>query len=98
MRLFFGMPLSGDALPAAISAQASLRALSPAARLRFTDASQLHFTLAFLGALDEPAAALARDAGRAAIHGIPRFPLPLGPPGAFPTPARPRVLWLGAAP
>jgi 2'-5' RNA ligase len=57
----------------------------------------LHFTLRFLGELDEPGAARAAEAAREAAAGGAPFEAALGAPGAFPSPRRAKVLWLGMA-
>jgi 2'-5' RNA ligase len=97
MRLFFGVPLEGEALAAAQQAQARLRELAVGARLSWANAQQLHLTLAFLGEQDAAAAERAKEAGREAAASGASFPMALGAAGAFPTPERPRVIWMGAA-
>lgn len=57
----------------------------------------LHYTLRFLGELDEDAVARVIDAARAGVAGIPAFEARLGAAGAFPSARRARVLWLGLA-
>jgi len=57
----------------------------------------LHYTLRFLGELDEDAVARVIAAARAVATGLPAFEAVLGAPGAFPSAARARVLWLGLA-
>src|SRR5437868_2774277 len=91
MRLFFALPLPGEA-------KDRLRAPLEAAKkaggdgVSFTRIEQLHFTLAFLGEQPGPDEALA--AGEALREGAP-FEVALSGAGAFPNTARPRVLWLG---
>src|SRR2546427_3210468 len=91
MRLFFALPLPGEA-------KDRLRAPLEAAKkaggdgVSFTRIEQLHFTLAFLGEQPGPDEALA--AGEALREGAP-FEVALSGTGAFPNTARPRVLWLG---
>jgi 2'-5' RNA ligase len=60
-------------------------------------AANLHLTLAFLGEIDDEAAARAGDAVRAASARIEDggWMLGWGAPGVFPSRSRPRVLWLG---
>jgi 2'-5' RNA ligase len=65
--------------------------------LRWTEPYQWHLTMAFLPevrerSVDDLVERLARAAGRRAP-----FPVTLGGAGAFPSPARARVLWIGAA-
>ena len=91
MRLFFALPLPGEA-------KDRLRAPLEGAKkaggdgVSFTRIEQLHFTLAFLGEQPGPDEALA--AGEALREGAP-FEVALSGAGAFPNTARPRVLWLG---
>src|SRR5438105_8924157 len=89
--------MAADVLAAAQSAQKQLEAAAREARLGWAKAEQIHFTLAFLGDLDEPEALRAHEAGREAAQAARAFDLRLGSFGAFPSPKRPRVLWLGAA-
>lgn len=57
----------------------------------------LHYTLRFLGELDENAVARVIAAARAGATGLPAFDVTLGTAGAFPGAARARVLCLGLA-
>jgi len=58
-------------------------------------ADNLHFTVRFLGDLGESGASRAAAAVRQAAGGMPAFRAALGGPGAFPSPRKARVLWLG---
>jgi len=55
----------------------------------------LHVTLRFLGDVDADEATRAEDAAREAAKGAAPFGALLGPPGAFPSAKKARVLWLG---
>jgi 2'-5' RNA ligase len=55
----------------------------------------LHYTMRFLGEVDERAAERATIAMREAAAGRPRFGAALGGFGAFPSAKRARVLWIG---
>src|SRR5262249_23066466 len=55
----------------------------------------LHYTMRFLGEVDEDAAARAGLAMREAAAGRQRFGATLGGFGAFPSAKRARVLWIG---
>lgn len=57
----------------------------------------LHFTLRFLGEIEEGDARRVTEAAREAAAATPAFEATLGTPGAFPSPRRARVLWLGLA-
>jgi 2'-5' RNA ligase len=59
-------------------------------------APNLHVTLRFLGELDPRRVEAARRALAAAVEGVAPFACATGTVGAFPGPARPRILWIGA--
>src|SRR2546426_12073135 len=91
MRLFFALPLPGEA-------KDRLRAPLEAARkaggdgVGFTRIEQLHFTLAFLG--EQPGADEALAAGEALTQ-TAAFEIAISRSGAVPRTPRPPVLWLG---
>jgi 2'-5' RNA ligase len=97
VRAFVSLALPPSAVAAVQIAQTSLReTLADAARgLRWSDASNSHLTLAFLG--DVPLARV--PAIVAALDSIGSTTRPIGLAsgsfGCFPTPNDPRVLWLG---
>lgn len=93
MRMFVGVAPPPAVLDELEAASAPFRA--DRHELRWTSREAWHITLAFLGEVDEPAAArliprLERAAGR---HG--QFSLAFAGAGAFPAPDRARVLWCG---
>ncbi|QDV33804.1 RNA 2',3'-cyclic phosphodiesterase [Tautonia plasticadhaerens] len=94
-RTFIAVPLPEQTRLAVERLQESLRGEFPG--LRLTASRQLHLTLAFLG--DVPTGDLDRlcDAVSAAVAPLPPFELVVGGLGAFPNPARARVLWAGIA-
>jgi len=93
MRLFVAITPPAAGLAELAAAIAPLRAAWP--QLRWTDPGGWHVTLAFLGEVDEAAAArLASRLDRAALR-HPVLRLSLSGAGAFPGPARARVLWAG---
>jgi 2'-5' RNA ligase len=63
--------------------------------LRWTPAPQLHFTLKFLGEIEESRVEAAKRATAAAARGAPAFALALEGLGAFPPRGPSRVLWAG---
>ena len=89
----FPPPSVAQAIGAALEA---LRA--PGDGIAWVRGANLHYTMRFLGELDPRRLEAARGAVRAAAvaRGVAPFSMRLGGPGAFPGPARPRVLWLGA--
>lgn len=60
--------------------------------------SNLHVTLKFLGQLDDARVAAIGGAIGAVAARTPPFELGVRDLGAFPTPARPRVVWVGLTP
>lgn len=58
-------------------------------------AENLHLTLKFLGGVDEARVPAVIDALRAAVAGHRPFEIEVTGLGAFPSAARPRVLWAG---
>jgi len=55
----------------------------------------LHYTMRFIGEVGDDGARRIEEAAREAAASQSRFGVALGPPGAFPTARRARVLWLG---
>jgi 2'-5' RNA ligase len=67
-----------------------------AADVKWVTPDNLHWTLQFLGDVDEREIPAVCDAVTAATAGIEPFDLAARGAGAFPSPDRPRTLWLGA--
>ena len=65
--------------------------------LRVVRPEGIHITLKFLGDIDPARVPAVADALAAVADSHAPFRLAVGAPGAFPNPARPRVLWLGVA-
>src|SRR2546429_6500690 len=93
MRLFFALPLPGEAKEALRQPLEEARKAGGDG-VGFTRIEQLHFTLAFLG--EQPAADEALAAGEALTQ-TAAFEIAISASGAFPSSARPRVLWLGVS-
>ncbi len=97
MRLFVAFDLPPAELGRLAESIAKMRRSSPAAG--WVRPTQMHVTLRFLGAVEEsqvaPLTEALSTAARAA--GAP-FEVALDGPGAFPSLARPRVLWFGIDP
>ena len=65
--------------------------------VKWVAAENLHFTLQFLGDVDDAALGdICTKVGRAAADAKP-FEIRVAGAGAFPRPARPRTLWLGVS-
>ncbi len=95
MRTFLAVFPSSAAQEAAARINERLR--SPEDDVAWVRRENMHYTLRFLGELDEDAVARVIAAARAAATGRPAFGARLGAPGAFPSAHRARVLWLGLA-
>ncbi len=94
MRLFFGIFFSAEVLGSVIEVRDRCKARVRDPDVKFTRDDQLHLTLHFLGqhADGERAIAAARKVELRA------FDVTLAGLGAFPTPRRANVLWLGVHP
>ncbi len=93
-RLFIGLPLPEEYQHRLLALTDTLRPLVPAV-CTWTRPGNWHITLKFLG--DTPASAIQPiQAALAAIDWSP-FSFAAGDGGFFPSPIRPRVLWVGVA-
>lgn len=90
MRLFVALPVDDPALGDRLAAAA--RDLAPAGA-RGIPRHQLHFTLKFLGEVEEARLGPAREAARAAAG--PAFRLELAGLGTFPPRGPARIVWAG---
>jgi 2'-5' RNA ligase len=96
-RLFVALEPDDEVRAGLVAAAAELRrAAGPLERqVRWAAPAALHLTLRFLGDVAEPAVeAVARAVAEAAAAGRP-LALQIRGAGAFPSPSRARVLWLG---
>lgn len=95
MRLFVALLLSEAWLDALRQVQARLRELDAPRSVRWVDPANIHLTLRFIGEFDPERLEALRAALDAAVcaHAAPHL-APAGL-GAFPNPARARVLWVG---
>lgn len=95
MRLFLAVNLPPDLRDALWSTAEPLRAHDYP--VRWVVPEGLHITVKFLGHVDPDRAAGVRDRLDRAVTGAKPFPLLLSGFGAFPSPRRPRVVWVGCA-
>ncbi len=93
MRAFVAVVPPPEALAPLVAAVERLR--GPGAT--WVPPERLHVTLAFLGDVAGETAARLADALGEAVAGTAAFELAVAGGGAFPRPARPRVLWAGLA-
>jgi 2'-5' RNA ligase len=94
IRVFLAVPVPDSVRAAIDTASAPVRARLP--RVRWVRAQLWHFTLIFLG--ERPPAEVSAVEGVATevCRGVRAFRLAVEGTGCFPSPARPRVLWVGA--
>ncbi|MEN8143943.1 MAG: RNA 2',3'-cyclic phosphodiesterase [Gemmatimonadota bacterium] len=93
MRLFIALNFPGPVREQVFRAAESLRKRVPG--VRWNRRENLHLTMLFLGELEAAAeAGLALELDRVASR-TPHISLRFGEFGAFPSPSRPRVIWLG---
>ncbi len=93
MRLFIAVFPPPDVQQAAYRAADPMRLGHDA--VAWVRRENLHYTMRFLGEVDDVAAARATAAMNEAAGSRPRFGAALGGFGAFPSARRARVLWLG---
>lgn len=67
-------------------------------RASWSRSATLHLTLRFLGDVEASRIGDVVEAARAAISGVEPFVFATAGLGAFPSPRRPRVIWLGVEP
>jgi 2'-5' RNA ligase len=89
MRLFFGIPAAPDLVSWVGEALQPFRRFPG---VKWVEPENLHFTLRFLGEVEEARVPALEEAARRAASRSAPFDLELGPAGAFPHFRRPRVL------
>jgi 2'-5' RNA ligase len=96
VRLFIAINLPQETRGAIETQMDSLRpALEGAGKLRWTPPGQLHFTLKFLGACAESHPEKLKAVLRRTLQFMRPFEIEIGGLGAFPSPAKPRIFWMG---
>ncbi|MGN6391105.1 MAG: RNA 2',3'-cyclic phosphodiesterase [Gemmatimonadales bacterium] len=93
MRLFAGLPIVDDARREIVGLLDRLR--GSAWPVRWVPDDGLHLTLKFFGEVSPERLDVIEEAVRIAARGTGSLPCRLDDLGAFPSPVRPRVLWVG---
>lgn len=93
MRLFIAVNLPADVREGIWEAAESLREMD--FPVRWIVPESLHLTLKFLGDVAEPDVVGVESGLETAVVGAKPFILPIAGFGAFPSPRRPRVVWVG---
>lgn len=94
IRTFVAVAASPEVCRGALDLVAALRVT--AGDVKWVEDQNLHWTLQFLGDVDELETPAVCDAVAAALRDLEPFELEARGAGAFPSPDRPRTLWLGA--
>jgi 2'-5' RNA ligase len=97
IRLFFAVPVPADARAAIGDLMARVQAGvgDGTARIRWVRIDGLHLTLRFLGPTPAERQPVLEAAADAVASAATPFEVGLAGGGAFPSPARPRTLWVG---
>jgi 2'-5' RNA ligase len=95
VRCFVAVDVSAAVRAAVAEAQARLRTAAGRADVRWTDPSQLHITLQFLGAVPDERVPEVAAALAGSCAGIGPLALEVRGLGGFPGARRPRVVWAG---
>lgn len=93
MRLFCAIEL--DAAARALLAGWAARLARSGLDVKWVEAHNLHLTVKFLGEVDDEVVGIVADDLEAAAAPASPFELRPAAPGAFPSPARPRVIYAG---
>lgn len=95
LRLFLAVRPDPAALEALEQRLVTVRTGAIGERLRWTDPAKLHLTLRFFGSVGSEAVGPIGEVCRDACAQTPAFDLSLAGAGAFPSPRRANVLWVG---
>jgi 2'-5' RNA ligase len=96
VRLFIAVNLPDDVRRDIHQAAAPLR--RPGLPVKWVDPEGVHLTLKFLGGVEQERLPAVEAALERACRGARPFTVALGGFGAFPTPTRARVIWVGCEP
>lgn len=97
MRLFVAVDLTTELSAVVGELLGELRRIRSATQAAWTKPENLHFTMQFLGEVEESRLPALHHALTEAAHAQSAFELQLAGWGVFPNATRPRVVWLGCA-
>ena len=97
IRAFIAVEIPGEVRGRIAEAQARLRRAPVSVRISWVKIENLHLTLQFLGHIDEAVVPAIREALEAVARRHAPFEVAVQGAGAFPSVARPRVIWVGCA-
>jgi 2'-5' RNA ligase len=93
IRAFIAVEVDSQTVRQILAAVADLKPRIPA--IRWVPPTHFHFTLKFLGDIEESKIAPIAQALELALHPFPRFTINAKGLGVFPDLKRPRILWVG---
>jgi 2'-5' RNA ligase len=93
IRAFIAVEVDSQTVRQILAAVADLKPRIPA--IRWVPPTNFHFTLKFLGDIEESKIAPIAQALELALHPFPRFTINAKGLGVFPDVKRPRILWVG---
>lgn len=94
MRTFIAVDLAEEVRDRVIVLQEKLARAGP--DVKWVEAENLHFTLLFLGEVIDRAIPDVCRAVAQSCHALSTFTVSVAGAGCFPSPRRPRVIWIGA--
>jgi len=97
LRTFIAIELPAEILRLMEQAQAQLKAAAPPRSVRWVRVEGIHLTLKFLGQVPTSQLDAIGRAMSAAARGVAPFTVTIGGVGCFPSPKRPRVVWIGVS-
>jgi 2'-5' RNA ligase len=97
LRTFIAIELPAEILRLMEQVQAQLKTAAPPRSVRWVRVEGIHLTLKFLGQVPVSQLDAITRAMSAAAHGVAPFTVTIGGVGCFPSPKRPRVVWIGVA-
>ncbi len=95
LRSFIAIELPAELQQAIVGATAHLQTALPRPLIRWVTPQNIHLTLKFLGEVSPANLERLADALRLEAENHPAFRAAVGGLGVFPTPRRPRVVWIG---
>lgn len=97
LRTFIAIELPAEILRRMEQVQTQLKAAAPPRSVRWVRVEGIHLTLKFLGQVPMSQLDVITRAMAAAAHSVAPFTLTVGGAGCFPSPRRPRVVWIGVS-
>lgn len=95
MRLFIACPLKKNITENLASLQKKLKKVAGKEKIKWVDPEKIHLTLKFLGETDSQKCTRIAETLRLVVKPFTPYEIEVKDGGVFPSPRRPRVLWVG---